>query len=89
MRVCTRKHEDHDYFFNKLIADTKKRIDNKFRQRIKGMARLAATARYEGKEESEKQACSEIEDTQAEWMSLGRTRPYSTKETFEKELTRL
>ncbi len=43
------------------------------------MARLAAAARYEGNEESEKQACAEIEDTQAEWMSLGRNTPYSTK----------
>ncbi len=79
MRVGTRKHEDHDYFFNKLFADTKKRIDDKFRQRIKGMARLAATARYEGREEDEKQACLEIEEVQAEWMTLGRLRPYSTK----------
>ena len=57
MRVGTRKHEDHDYFFNKLFADTKKRIDDKFRQRIIGMTKIAATARYEGREESEKQAC--------------------------------
>ncbi len=65
MRVGTRKHEGHDYFVNKLFSVTKKQIDDKFRQRIKGMTKIAATARKEGREESEKQACLEIEDVQA------------------------
>ncbi len=71
MRVGTRKHEGHDYFVNKLFPDTKKRIDDKFRQRIKGMTQITATACYEGREESEKQACLEIEEVQAELMTLG------------------
>ena len=89
MRVGTRKHEGHDYFVNKLFSDTKKQIDDKFRQRIKGMTKIAATARYVGREEAEKQACLEIEEVQAEWMTLGRLRPYSTKETFQKALAKL
>ncbi len=66
-----------------------KRIDDKFRQRIKEMTKIAATARYEGREEAEKQVCLEIEEVQAEWMTLGRLRPYSTKETLQKALAKL
>ncbi len=66
-----------------------KRIEDKFRQRIKGMTKIAETAHYEGREEAEKQACLEIEEVQAEWITLGRLRPYSTKETFQKALAKL
>ena len=66
-----------------------KQIDNKFCQRIKGMTKIAATAHYEGREEAEKQACLEIEEVQAECMTLGRLRTYSTKETFQKALAKL
>ncbi len=75
MRVCTRKHEGHNYFVNKLYSDTKKRIDYKYHQRIKGLTKIAATARIEARVEAEKQACSEIEEIQAEWMTLRRLKP--------------
>ncbi len=89
MRVCTKKHEGHDYFVNKLFSDTKKRTDDKYRLRIKGLTKIAATACIEAREEAEKQACLEIEEVKAEWMTLGRLKPYSTKETFQKALANL
>ncbi len=44
MQVATCKHEGHEYFLNKLYSDTKKRIDDKYRQRKKWLTKEAAIA---------------------------------------------
>ena len=80
MQVTTCKHEGHEYFLNKLYSDTKKRIDNKYRQRIKWLTKEAATARIEAEQEAEKQSWVEIDEMQAECMEFGRLKPFGTKD---------
>ncbi len=68
-----RKHEGHD----------------KYRQRIKGLTKIAVTAHIEARLEAEKQAWLEIEEMQAKWITFGRLKTFSTKETFRKALDKL
>ena len=85
MRVATWKHEGHKYFLNKLYSDTKKRIDDIYGQRIKGLGKDAATAPVEARQR-QRSKLGKIIEMQAGWMALGQLKPFGTTEIFRKEV---